>query len=103
EGLDNYDPQRGTFEMWFKPSWSPSDQINAPLVFIYGPSSRKTGFLLQKYRNRPELMFYVYNETRQPDQGPPVSLPIPSDELKANTWYHIAFTWDGEAGVIQVF
>jgi hypothetical protein len=101
--LDNYQPLKGTVEMWVKPKWAPSEERYAPLVNIHGPSTfQRSGFLLFKYTTQASLTIAIYNEQNGPAKGPDYVGGRPVT-WEPNTWHHVAMTWDAEAKIVQIF
>ncbi|MFA6715901.1 MAG: LamG-like jellyroll fold domain-containing protein, partial [Victivallaceae bacterium] len=95
---DNFNIEKGTAEMWVKLNWDPgTDTAYRSFLMPYGDFKRPTGFLLYKYHKTEKLSLLFYNNKKR--RGITASMR----NWKADTWHHIAITWDRKKNSVQLF
>jgi uncharacterized cupredoxin-like copper-binding protein len=89
--LGNLDSHNGTVSFWFKPDWSGGDNLEHVLFDVgnYGMNNPDSLMLYKTDDN--SLKFKYINSTGTIFTA---SYGLTNDNFKANSWYHIAASWD---------
>ncbi|MBO9540126.1 hypothetical protein J7643_05985 [bacterium] len=102
----NFNRAKGTFSLWFKPSWGIESTTTRYLFEISQPNAR---FVLT-YGNpntglADKLYFYVSDNTASEAQTRRVGIDRAELEqvLRPGQWHHVACTWDAATGQVRFF
>lgn len=102
--LGNFDKTVGTVMMWVKTDWSGGDGSEIRYFFSYVDNGYSTDALRIRKGDgpsSPDWAGIAYYESGGPDRGSIYYL----DETiwQADTWYHIAATWDASVGMMKFY
>lgn len=96
-GVAGLNREQGTIQLWVTTNWAGGDPASSNVMFWWGTA---------EWSNELRLFFWNAQvlAARWMSDGTVVAADVPIKETwQANTWYHIATTWDAEAGTIAMY
>ena len=93
-----FEPIRGSFEVWVKPSWIATDGKRHTVVELKGPGDWNQNLILLHKNLNYEVGFVVLGA-----DGKGVRADVPINIFRPGVWVHLCGTWDEEAGIVRLY